>query len=46
MSPSLSVVANNESVPSRPETVAERVRSLQGKPDNWPVIIFTPSRRP
>jgi hypothetical protein len=31
MSPSLSVVANNESVPSRPETVAERVRSLQAE---------------
>ena len=31
MSPSLSVVANNAPVPSRPETVAERVRNLQAE---------------
>jgi hypothetical protein len=31
MSPSLSVVANNDLNPSRPDTVAERVRKLQAE---------------
>jgi hypothetical protein len=31
MSPSLSVVANNDLNPARPETVAERVRKLQAE---------------
>ena len=31
MSPSLSVVANNDLTPSKPETVAERVRKLQAE---------------
>ena len=31
MSPSLSVVTNNEPTPSRPETVAERVRNRQAE---------------
>jgi hypothetical protein len=31
MSPSLSVVANNDLTPTKPETVAERVRRLQAE---------------
>jgi hypothetical protein len=31
MSPSLSVVANNDLSPAKPETVAERVRKLQSE---------------
>ena len=31
MSPSLSVVANNDLAPAKPETVAERVRKLQAE---------------